>query len=175
MIDRRHLLTASLVTAASGALVRSGAGAAALPAVAARSGESPEVAVVEARVRRIWERFAAQDPQGMLALIHPDATIWDVFQPDLVTRHDMEGYVQRDYAQSAARGKLTYSMENMVTSVWGDAAICRFYLQFDYEPPNPTAGRSRNTCVLRRFPRDGWLVVHVHEGQVPAGIPPIGR
>ncbi|MBM3513806.1 MAG: nuclear transport factor 2 family protein, partial [Alphaproteobacteria bacterium] len=119
---------------------------------------------IETRVRSIWAKFAAQDPAGMLKLIHDDATIWDIFQPDLVTKRDMAAYIDRDFKQSAARGKLTYSMDNFVLSVWGDAAICRFYLSFDYEPPNPTKGTGRITCVLRKFPNDGWLVVHVHEG-----------
>ena len=138
-------------------------------------GEPGDIAAVEARVRAVWDRFVAKDPKGMLQLLHPDCTVWDVFQPDLVTRRDIEAYVDLDFAQSAARGKLTHWMENFVTTVWGDAAICRFNAGHTYDPPNPHQGRGRTTCVLRRFPDAGWLVVHVHEGALPTGIPPIER
>jgi len=133
------------------------------------------VDLIENRVRKVWQRFADQDPEGMLNLLHPDCTIWDIFQPDLVTRQEIESYVQEDFSQSAARGPLTYRIHPMTTTVWGDASICRFLLQFKYAPPNPTAGTGRITCVLRNFPDEGWLLVHVHEGHVPDGIPPIEK
>jgi ketosteroid isomerase-like protein len=132
-----------------------------------------DITDIETRVRSIWAKFAAQDPKGMLALLHDDVTIWDIFQPGLVTKREMAAYIDSDFKQSAARGKLTYTMDKFVTSVWGDAAICRFYLSFTYDPPNPTKGTGRITCVLRKFPDQGWLVVHVHEGHLPGGIPPI--
>lgn len=135
--------------------------------------QAAEVAAVESQVKKVWERFLAQDPRGMLELMHPDCTVWDVFQPDLVTRRDMEAYVDRDFKQSAARGKLTLTMFNYVTAVWGDAAICRFNTTHSYAPPNPHTGKGRTTCVLRRFPDKGWLLVHVHEGALPEGIPPL--
>ena len=131
------------------------------------------IALIEDRVRQVWQRFAEQDPQGMLELLHPDCTVWDIFQPDLVTRRDMEAYVEKDFSQSAARGPLTYHMDPMTTTAWGDAAICRFLLHFKYDPPHPAEGSGRITCVLRHFPDDGWLLVHVHEGHVPEGIPPL--
>ena len=159
MISRRDILSFAAVAAADVITIQDAA--------------ADESQAVEHVVRRIWERFAAQDPRGMLEMLHPTATIWDVFQPALVTRRELDAYVGSDYAQSAARGRLTYTIDDVVTTVWGDAAICRFYLGYAYEPPNPIAGRSRNTCVLRKFPKNGWLVVHVHEGEVPTGIPPV--
>ena len=130
---------------------------------------------VEDRVRQVWQRFVDQDPKGMLDLLHPDCTVWDIFQPNLVTRRDMEAYVEKDFSQSAARGTLTFDMGPITTSVWGDAALCRFVSSFDYGPPNPAKGTGRITCVLRRFPDEGWLLVHVHEGHVPDGIPPLSE
>ncbi len=137
------------------------------------SNDQEIIADIEERVRDVWRRFADQNPQGMLDLLHPSCTVCDIFQPDLVTRREMEAYVEKDFSQSAARGQLTYHMFPMTTSVWGDAAICRFLLHFKYDPPNPAEGTGRITCVLRNFPDDGWLLVHVHEGHVPEGIPPI--
>ena len=132
-----------------------------------------DITAVETHVKRVWECFLAQDPRGMLALLHPDCTVWDVFQPHLVTRRDMEAYVELDFTQSAARGKLTHRMSDFVTTVWGDTAICRFNSYHRYAPPNPHEGHGRTTCVLRRFADEGWLVVHVHEGALPSGIPPV--
>jgi ketosteroid isomerase-like protein len=132
-----------------------------------------DIAEIETLVKQIWDHFVAQEPAKMLALLHPQCTVWDVFQPDLVTRRDMEDYVEDDFSQSAARGTLTHRMSDFVTTVWGDAAICRFKAYHKYDPPNPHEGYGRTTCVLRRFPDEGWMVVHVHEGAIPSGIPPL--
>ena len=122
-------------------------------------------------VHQVWERFLAQDPEGMLALLHPDCTVWDIFQPQFVRAATMRDYVAVDYEQSAARGKLTHTWGEFVTEVWGDAAMVRFFTEFSYEPPNALTGEGRTTVVLRRFLDRGWLVVHVHEGALPAGVP----
>ena len=135
--------------------------------------EPADIAAAEAVVRRAWDRFVAQDPQGMLACLHPDCTVWDVFQPQLVRAATMLDYVAADYEQSAARGKLTRTWGEFVTDVWDDVAIVRFYAQFSYAPPNALEGKGRTTVVLRRFPDRGWLMVHVHEGSLPAGVPEI--
>ncbi len=133
--------------------------------------DETEIEAVEKVVRQVWEHFFAQEPDKMLALMHADCTVWDVFQPDLVTKHDMEAYVAGDYEQSAARGSLTVKQSNFLTTVWGDAATCRFNAYHKYEPPGAHEGRGRTTCVLRKFPDEGWLLVHVHEGALPEGIP----
>ncbi len=135
--------------------------------------DQTEVAEVEHVVRQVWEHFLAQAPDKMLSLMHADCTVWDVFQPDLVTKADMEKYVAVDYEQSAARGKLTFEQSNFLTTVWGDAAICRFNSYHKYEPPGAHEGYGRTTCVLRKFPDQGWLLVHVHEGELPEDIPPL--
>ena len=130
------------------------------------------IAEVRAVVEAVWRHFAAQDPESMLALLHDSCTIWDIFQPDLVTKATLADYVEKDFSQSAARGALTYRQHDFRIDVWDDTALVRFYLTFEYQPPNPTAGTGRITVVLRRFPQ-GWRFVHVHEGHVPAGIPPV--
>jgi hypothetical protein len=131
-----------------------------------------DVADVRRVLEAVWRHFADQEPDAMMALLHDSCTIWDIFQPALVTKSSLTDYVAEDFDQSAARGKLTYSMEDFVIDVWGDTALARFYLTYDYQPPNPAAGTGRITVVLRRFPA-GWRFVHVHEGQVPSGIPPL--
>ena len=121
-----------------------------------------EINEVENVVRKVWQHFLAQEPDKMLALMHADCTVWDVFQPDLVTKHDMQAYVAGDYEQSAARGSLMFEQSDFLTSVWGNTAICRFNSYHRYEPPGAHEGRGRTTCVLRKFPEEGWLLVHVH-------------
>lgn len=134
-----------------------------------------DVVAVEALVHRVWERFLDQDPEGMLACLHPDCTVWDIFQPQLVRASTMRDYVAADYEQSAARGKLAHTWSDFTTNVWGDAAIVRFFTDFEYQPPNPLTGKGRISVILRRFPDKGWLVVHVHEGTLPEGIPEIAE
>jgi ketosteroid isomerase-like protein len=131
-----------------------------------------EEKAVQAVLEQVWAHFAAQNPSAMLDLLHETCTIWDIFQPQLVKKSSMTEYVAADFDQSAARGTLTYEMTDFVIDVWGDVALARFYLTYDYEAPNPTAGKGRITVVLRRFP-EGWRCVHVHEGQIPGGIPPV--
>jgi ketosteroid isomerase-like protein len=109
----------------------------------------------------------------MLDCLHEEATVWDIFQPQLVTRRELEAYVASDFEQSASRGPLSMKLRDFVTTVWGGCAIVRFYLDYRYAPPNETHGNGRITCVLRHCGQRGWLVVHVHEGHVPAGIPPL--
>ena len=81
----------------------------------------------------------------MLDLLHDSCTIWDIFQPDLVKKSSMTDYVAADFDQSAARGQLTYEMTDYVIDIWGDVALARFYLTYDYQAPNPTAGKGRIT------------------------------
>ena len=89
----------------------------------------------------------------MLALMHPDCTVWDVFQPDLVTRHDMEVYVDKDYKQSAARGKLTFRQFNFVTDTWDDAAICRFNTRARIRPAQSQQGQRPDDGGAAKVPR----------------------
>ena len=131
-----------------------------------------EAAAVQQVLEQVWQRFADQDPEGMLELLHDSCTIWDIFQPDLVSKAEMSAYVEKDFGQSEARGQLSYEMHDYVIDVWDDTALARFYLDFDYQPPNPTTGHGRITVVLRRFSGE-WRLVHVQEGHIPGGIPPI--
>ncbi len=137
-------------------------------------GNQAEIEGVREVLEAVWRHFAEQDPDSMLSLLHDSCTIWDIFQPDLVNKRSLQDYVQKDFDQSAARGKLTYSMHDFNIDVWDDTALARFYLTYDYQPPNPAAGTGRITVVLRRFPQ-GWRFVHVHEGHVPQGIPPVDK
>ncbi len=135
-----------------------------------------EVAAAETVVKRIWDCFLERDREGLEACLHPDCTIWDIFTAKLVRdRESKRAFIDADFEQSMMRGELTHSLFDFVTDVWGDAAIVRFNSSYNYEPPNPASGRGRTTCVLRKFPGQGWLVAHVHEGALPTGIPPLEK
>ncbi|MDA0367196.1 MAG: nuclear transport factor 2 family protein [Proteobacteria bacterium] len=136
------------------------------------AGSSQDIAAVEAVVRAVWARFLAHDKDGMLALLDERCTVWDVFEPDLVTKATMRAYVDGDYDQKAKRGALTFRQSNFVTDVWSDMALVRFNSFAEYAPPNPHKGEGRTTVVLRRI-AEGWRLVHVHEGRLPIGVPPI--
>jgi ketosteroid isomerase-like protein len=130
-----------------------------------------EIEAVETVVRKVWYKFSQQDPKGMLELLAEECTVWDIFQPDLVNKKNMQKYIDIDFQQSANRGLLTYEMSKMHTTVWDNTAVCRFIMDFTYQEPNATKGAGRITVVLRKPANKGWLVAHVHEGMLPTGIP----
>lgn len=127
---------------------------------------------IERLIRGIFESFTAHKPEEIGERTHRDYTVWDVFVPELIVGHEEQArYRERDQAQSKARGPLTLNVETPHINVWGDFAVARYYLNFDYQPPYPVAGRVRITTVLLR--EDGrWKTVHHHEGIVPTGVPP---
>ncbi len=124
-------------------------------------------------IRDTFDGFAEGNAKAMQKMDHPDSTIWDVFQPDLVVGQDGRAdFRKHDIEQSKKRGKLTLNVDEPVVDVWENTALARYYLRFSYTPPNPTSGHVRITAVFRRV--DGrWLRMHHHEGIVPTGVPPI--
>lgn len=124
-------------------------------------------------IKGVFRAFEDHNPDGIETYMHPDVTVWDVFTPQLIMgQKERDKFHQDDQAQMQARGPLTLRIDEPVVDAWGDAAIARYYLEYDYQPPNATSGRVRITDVFRKV--DGkWLIVHHHEGLVPTGIPPI--
>jgi ketosteroid isomerase-like protein len=124
-------------------------------------------------IKGIFDAFERHDTGHTETVMTEETTIWDVFQPQLIKGPaERNKFRQVDQAQMQARGKLTLTYDAPVVDVWGDAAIARYYLNFEYQPPNATKGQVRITDVFRKV--DGkWKIVHHHEGMVPAGIPPI--
>lgn len=135
------------------------------------SNSTDDAKAIEALVRGIFESFTEHRPEDIAARTHKDYTVWDVFVPELIQgREEQARYRERDQQQSQARGPLSLNVETPVINVWGDFAIARYYLNFDYQPPFPTSGRVRITTVLLR--EEGmWKTVHHHEGIVPTGVP----
>jgi ketosteroid isomerase-like protein len=124
-------------------------------------------------IKGVFRAFEDHNPDGIETYMHPDVTVWDVFTPQLIMgQEERDKFHRDDQAQMQARGPLTLRIDEPVVDAWGDAAIARYYLEYDYQPPNATSGKVRITDVFRKV--DGkWLIVHHHEGLVPTGIPPI--
>jgi ketosteroid isomerase-like protein len=124
-------------------------------------------------IRGIFDAFQNHTPGGIEGHMDPSATVWDVFTPHLIRgRAERDKFHADDQQQMQARGKLTMTIEDPVVDAWDTTALARYYLNFEYQPPNATKGRVRITNVFRRK-GDKWWIVHHHEGLVPTGVPPI--
>ena len=121
----------------------------------------------------VFDAFDERNVQGMEDLLHDDCTLWDLFEPELISgRAEREAFHERDKAQSMARGRLSISIQPLKLDIFNEVAVARYWLRFNYEPPNAASGRVRITDILLRTPK-GWRIMHHHEGLAPAGAPPI--
>ena len=132
-----------------------------------------DVDTIEQRIRTMFDSFVGHDAGAVESALHQDCTVWDVFVPELIEGEAARlAYHQADQAQSQARGTLDLRVEMLRTDVWGDFALSRYIVRFDYQPPNPTSGVVRITTVLRRL-EGKWVIVHHQEGMMPNGVPPL--
>ena len=126
-------------------------------------------------IQGVFDAFEDRDVQGMEDVLHDECTLWDLFEPELVAgKEEREAFHERDKTQSMARGQLSISIDPLKLDVYNEVAVARYWLEFNYEPPNAAAGRVRITDVLLRTP-NGWRIVHHHEGMAPSGPPPISE
>ncbi|MBT8441045.1 MAG: nuclear transport factor 2 family protein [Gammaproteobacteria bacterium] len=128
---------------------------------------------VVALVHRIFDSYLQFDPELLEQCDAPECTIWDLFEPDLVRggAAARAEFRKKDMTESQQRGPLTIDVEEPVVDVWGDFAVARYYLEYEFQPPGALKGRVRITTVARRI--DGeWRRVHHQEGEVPTGRPP---
>ena len=124
-------------------------------------------------IKGIFIAFENHDPDGIEGYMDPDATVWDVFTPQLIRgTEERNKFHADDQEQMQARGQLTLSVGDPVIDAWADTAIARYYLHYKYEPPNATEGEVRITDIFRKL-NGKWMIVHPHEGAVPTGIPPL--
>lgn len=122
-------------------------------------------------IRGIYEAFAEGQADRIEEALAADCTVWDVFTPQLIRgREERARFHAVDQEQRRARGPLSWRLGEPQVDVWGEVAVARYVLDFEYLPPRAFAGSVRVTDVLRR--RGGrWLIVHHHEGLVPGGPP----
>ena len=132
-----------------------------------------EKAVV-ALVHRIFDSYQKFDPALLEQCDAPECTIWDLFEPELVHGGSAAraSFRKKDMSDSVKRGPLSIEIESPLVDVWGDFAVARYYLDYEFKAPGAMKGRVRITTVARRI--DGvWRRVHHHEGAVPSGRPPL--
>ena len=132
---------------------------------------------ITAIIKGIFTAFEDHDPDGIEGHMHPDATVWDVFTPHLIRgTAEREKFHADDQEQMQARGPLTLTLtlDDSDVETWDGTAIVRYYLGYNYEPPNATEGQVRITDVFRKM-NGKWMIVHHHEGAVPTGIPPLNE
>lgn len=125
-------------------------------------------------VKRIFDSYQQFDPGLLEQCDAPECTIWDLFEPDLVQGGSAARarFRKKDMSDSSRRGALSIDIEEPLVDVWGDFAVARYYLDYEFQPPGALKGRVRITTVARRI--DGqWRRVHHHEGAVPMGRPPL--
>ena len=140
--------------------------------------DDPQLAADKAAVADLVARIFASYQQFDPALVEqcdaPECTIWDLFEPQLVQGGSAAraNFRKQDMSDSSRRGALSIDIETPVIDVWGDFAVARYYLDYEFQPPGALSGRVRITTVARRI--DGeWRRVHHHEGVVPTGRPPL--
>lgn len=126
---------------------------------------------ITAIIKGIFTAFEGHDPDGIEDLFDPEATVWDVFTPQLIRgKEERDKFHADDQKQMRARGPLTLSIDEPVVDAWADTAIARYHLRYKYEPPNAMEGKVRITDVFRNV-NGKWMIVHHHEGAMPTGIP----
>ena len=136
--------------------------------------EETDKKAVAQLVHRVFDSYQQFDPELLDQCDAPECTLWDLFEPDLVRGGSAARaeFRKKDMSDSQKRGPLTINIEEPVVDVWGDFAVARYYLDYEFQPPGALQGRVRITTVARRI--DGeWRRVHHHEGVVPTGRPPL--
>ena len=122
---------------------------------------------IERIIYSIFNAFQAGETNKIEDFLHENATVWDVFTPDLIRgKEQLEEFHKKDQEQKNSRGALSIDIEKPLITVRENSAIALYYLNFSYEKPNEISGRVRITDI---FSRDGtgWKIIHHHEGMVP--------
>ena len=122
---------------------------------------------IERIIYSIFNAFQAGETNKIEDFLHDDATVWDVFTPDLIRgKEQLEEFHKKDQEQKDSRGALSIDIEKPLITVRENSAIALYYLNFKYEEPNAISGRVRITDIFSRD-ETGWKIIHHHEGMVP--------
>ncbi len=122
---------------------------------------------IERIIYSIFNAFQAGETNKIEDFLHENATVWDVFTPDLIRgKEQLEEFHNKDQEQKDSRGALSIDIEKPLITVRENSAIALYYLNFKYEEPNAISGRVRITDIFSRD-ETGWKIIHHHEGMVP--------
>ena len=117
---------------------------------------------IERIIYSIFNAFKAGETNKIEDFLHENATVWDVFTPDLIKcKTQLEKFHKKDQEQKNSRGALSIKIEQPLITVKENSAIALYYLDFTYQEPNAISGRVRITDI---FSRDGmeWKIIHHH-------------
>ena len=122
---------------------------------------------IERIIYSIFNAFQAGETNKIEDFLHENATVWDVFTPDLIKgKTQLEEFHKKDQEQKNSRGALSIDIEQPMITVKENLAIALYYLDFSYQEPNAISGRVRITDIFSRD-ETGWKIIHHHEGMVP--------
>ena len=122
---------------------------------------------IENIIYSIFDAFKDGNTKAIEDHLHPQATVWDIFTPELINGQDeLEAFHQRDQEQKESRGELSINVAKPIIKVNGAVAIALYYLDFSYQEPNPISGKVRITDVFILEDKE-WKITHHHEGIVP--------
>ena len=122
---------------------------------------------IENIIYSIFDAFKVGNTTAIEDHLHPQATVWDIFTPELINGQDeLEAFHQRDQEQKESRGELSINVAKPIIKVNGAVAIALYYLDFSYQEPNPISGKVRITDVFILEDKE-WKITHHHEGIVP--------
>ena len=122
---------------------------------------------IENIIYSIFDAFKAGNTKAIEDHLHEQATVWDIFTPELINgKNELETFHQKDQEQKATRGQLTINIAQPIIRVTGPLAIALYYLDFSYQEPNSISGKVRITDVFILEDKE-WKIIHHHEGIVP--------
>lgn len=115
----------------------------------------------------IFDAFQDGDTHKIENHLHEEASVWDVFTPDIILGKDqLEAFHKRDQSQKESRGRLTIELGEPMIRIMRDFAIATYNLKFEYLEPNAIRGSVRITDVFI-LENQKWKILHHHEGLVP--------
>ena len=113
----------------------------------------------------IYAGFLAGDRPRIDAHLHPDATLWDTDEAELIRgRAQLDAARDRRPADGAAGSARVVALDAVdpVVDVWGDVALARHWVTVRFADDAAPPQDVRVTTVWRRVDRE-WLAVHNHE------------
>jgi hypothetical protein len=111
----------------------------------------------------IYDGFLAADRTRIDGHLHPEVTLWDTDEPELIVGLLALNAV-RDVRPAGSTGPAVVSLQAVdpVIDVWGDVALARHWLTVRFADDDAAPRDVRVTAVWRLV--DGrWLAVHNHE------------